>query len=102
MTTKKNLMIFQFRSRLTCLTVAKLVKFELESFFFISIFLGGIVAGNPRTADITLTMNMIDGPDQAPIFQRDAYEFRIDENNKFGDPINFVRARKAVLTPDRF
>ena len=43
-------------------------------------------------------MNMIDGPDQAPIFQRDAYEFRINENNKFGDPINFVRARKAVLT----
>ena len=80
----------------------RLVKFELEPFFFISIFLGGIVAGNPRTADITLTMNMIDGPDQAPIFQRDAYEFRIDENNKFGDPINFVRARKAVLTPDRF
>ena len=56
------------------------------------------MVGAPRTADITLTVNMIDGPDQAPIFQRDAYEFRINENNKFGDPINFVRARKAVLT----
>ena len=55
------------------------------------------MTGESRTADITLTMNMIDGPDRAPVFTRDVYQFRIDENNKRGDPISFVRARNVVF-----